>query len=66
MEIVKSEKHFQYKPNFFKIMKGVYSRDTFSIIPFFENCGMPNYCHLLQLHVPSFNLTTYLLCPLSI
>ena len=27
-------KHFQYKPNFFKIMEGVSSRDTFNIIPF--------------------------------
>ena len=25
----------QYKPNFFKIMEGVSSRDTFNIIPFF-------------------------------
>ena len=26
------KRHFQYKPDFFKIMVGVSSRDTFSII----------------------------------
>ena len=34
------KRHFQYKPNFFKIIEGVSSRDTFSIIPFFGNCEM--------------------------
>ena len=41
MKIVKKclfKRHFQYKPNFFKIMEGVFSRDTFNIIPFFGNC----------------------------
>ena len=32
------KRHFQYKPNFKKIMEGVSSIDTFNIIPFFGNC----------------------------
>ena len=35
MEIVE-KRHFQYKPNFFKIMEDVSSKDFFSINPFFR------------------------------